>query len=114
MSNRRDAFRVDPAPRAMPSKTPRHVAERMAPSVSRDVAEIAAHLSQNPVFVDTIAIMRREAMDRMANSPLGAAGAEEREAARYELEALRGIENRISGMAAEISLHEAPTDHAND
>jgi hypothetical protein len=111
---RRNDFSVEPQPRALPVKEPRAQAARAKPTVSRDVAEIASHLAANPVFVDLMAGLRREATDRLTNSSLGQAGAEERETARYELEALRIIENRLMGIGAELVLHAPPNDTATD
>jgi hypothetical protein len=112
--NRRDAFKVEPATRSMPTKTTLPVAERAKPTVSRDVAEIARHLTGNPVFVDLMVGLRKEATDRLCNSDLGQPGVEEREIARYMLEALRTIENRMMGIAAETALHAPAADHDND
>ena len=102
---RRNPFEVEPAVRPMPSKALSPDSQRMKPSVSRDVAELAAHLGDNPVFVDLLALLRKEATTRLTDSPLGAEGATVRETARYELEALASIETRIASMGAEIQLH---------
>lgn len=102
---RRDPFAVEPASRPMPVKTLAPEGQRLAPTVSRDMAELAAHLGQDPIFQDLLAILRKEALAKLTTSPLGASGQEARETARYELEALTAIETRIGSMAAEIRLH---------
>ena len=103
---RRNAFAVEPATRPMPSKRLSPDSQRMKPSVSRGVAEIADHLGQNPVFADLMALLRQEAVARLTGSPLGPDGATVRETARYELEALASIETRILAMGAEIRLYD--------
>lgn len=112
--HRANAFPADPLARMMPRKEPRPGAtDRLTPTVSRDMAEIAGHLTENPVFLDLFGILKKEAMDRLCNSPLGEAGTVEREAARYELAALASIENRIGAIAAEIHLFEPRENHAD-
>lgn len=108
MEQRRNAFILDPKPPVERHPVPKmgaRAAERVKPSVDRATAEIAAHLAQNPVFVDLVAMLRKEVVDALCASPLGAAGTEAREVARYELAALANIENRISAIGSEFSLH---------
>jgi hypothetical protein len=97
-----------------PLKMGRPGPSAIKPTVSRETAEIAAHLHQNPVFVDLFALLRKEVVDRLCNSPLGEKGAAEREAARYELEALSSIESRLGAVAAEIHLHDSAEDLSGD
>ena len=114
MLSRRNAFAAKPEPRELPRKAAKPAADRLKPSVPREVAEVAAHLSENPVFADLWDLLKREALDRLTNSPLGAAGAEERETARYQLEALSTIGNRLAALGAELSLHPPADDLSRD
>lgn len=114
MSNRRNAFEVPPRVRQMPAKDAAPVTDRVKPSVSRDVAEIASHLHANPVFVDLFGLLRAEAVKTLCNSAVGEAGQQDREIARFELEALNNIEARLGALAAEMSLHAPADDHEAD
>jgi hypothetical protein len=102
---RRSAFPSEAAERPMPSKELPPDRSRIRPSVERAVAEMAAHLTQNPLFVELVGIIRQESMDKLMASPLGAEGTAARELARYELEALKTIEARLTSIASEMSLH---------
>jgi hypothetical protein len=113
MLNRRNDFHTGKVSEP-PPKMGRQAPAKLTPTVSRETAEIAAHLHQNPVFVDLFATLRKEVVDRLCNSPVGEKGAVEREAARYELEALSTIESRLGAVAAEIHLHEPADDLSGD
>lgn len=102
---RRNAFAVPPAKRNMPDKTRGEDEARIRPSISKDMALLADHLTGNPMFVDLMGILRKEAVDKLTASPLGANGIADREVARYELEALSQLESRLLSMAAEIRLY---------
>lgn len=112
--NRRNNFPAAQREDKPPLKMGRPGPSAIKPTVSRETAEIAAHLHANPVFVDLMAALRKEVVDRLCNSPLGERGAPEREAARYELEALSSIENRLGAVAAEIHLHQPAEDLSGD
>lgn len=103
--NRRNDFpaKGEAKPPPLPAKQPVHRAGPITRSVPHEVAEIAAHLAENPVWVELIEILKSDAVARMANSPLGQAGETERTAARYEIEALTNLQNRIWAYAAENS-----------
>lgn len=124
MLNRRNSFLADPSRVEAQQRLQRNAGQfamsegaarpTIKPSVSRDVAEIAHHLGENPVFVDLMAELRAEAVRRMSDSPVGPSGALEREMGRYELSALEAIENRLRAIGAEFSLYPSADDHAAD
>lgn len=103
---RRNAFAVPPGVRPMPEKKTPDVRERLQATVSPDVARVAAYLLTDTVMGDLFDKLRNEAVEKLASSPLGAAGIEAREVARYELEALGTIRSRLEAMAAENRLHQ--------
>lgn len=111
---RRNAFQVEPAERGMPEKAPRSNPEGIRPTVSRDMAEIAAHLSENPSFEAVFECLRDEAVQRMCNSEPGESGRQERDAGRLELATLETIKHRLGSMAAEMALHAKPQDYSVD
>jgi hypothetical protein len=112
--NRRTNFPAPATEDRPPLKMGRPAPGKVAPTVSRETAEIAAHLHANPVFVDLFADLRKAAFDRFRNSKVGPDGEPERTAARYELEALSTIESRLGAVAAEIHLHTPAEDLSGD
>lgn len=92
----------------MPSKAPVMPQNRIRPSVGEDIARVAEFLCSDTVTQGIFQQLRDEAIAKLTASPVGAKGADAREIARYELEALSTIEERLRGMAAEIRLFAEP------
>jgi hypothetical protein len=112
--NRQTRFPAAAREEKPPLKMGRPGPTAIRPTVSRETAEIAVHLRENPVFVDLMDGLKRSALARFENSEMGPGGATEREAARYELEALSAIESRLGAVAAEIHLHSPADDLSGD